>query len=218
MPIPRKRPPKKNFDSPNDFLEIETRLRSENTFSNSEWDGSDWKPVSGISYGISSMLFFYMVFLLANHNPITGDSFVIMMLHNVNLVFHEFGHPAFSFFGETMGILGGTLGQLGIPLVVAVAFWKKRDTLGFAVGCFWFFQNFLDVAVYMADAIDLKLQLIGGLGMEAHDWRNLFLKWDCILSAKKIAGVTSTLGWIGMFWVWLWLGWRCLLTRNAQLQ
>ncbi len=47
---------------------------------------------------------------------------------------------------------GGTLGQLLIPLVVTVAFWRQRDALGFAVGGFWFFENFLDVAVYMADA------------------------------------------------------------------
>jgi hypothetical protein len=218
MPIiPRKRFPKKKPEPANDFLEFDEKPRTRDSF-NDDWDGSDWKPVSRLTYGISTVMFFYMVYLLASYNPITGGSLIIMMLHNVNLVFHEFGHPAFSLFGETMGILGGTLGQLGIPLVVAVAFWKKRDSLGFAVGCFWFFENFLDVAVYMADAIDLKLQLIGGLGMEAHDWRNLFLRWDCILSAKTIAGVTSALGWIGMFWAWLWLGWRCLWTRNAQLQ
>jgi hypothetical protein len=30
----------------------------------------------------------------------------------------------------------------------------------------------------MADARFLKLPLIGGLGMEAHDWRNLFNRFD----------------------------------------
>ena len=80
------------------------------------------------------------------------NSVLMRVLHRVNLVFHEFGHPAFSYFGWTLGISGGTLGQLLIPPVVTVAFWRQRDTLGFAVGGFWFFENFLDVAVYMADA------------------------------------------------------------------
>ena len=66
-------------------------------------------------------------------------SFWMRGLHRVNLVFHEFGHPAFSFFGRTMNILGGTLGQLLIPLIVAIAFWRQRDALGCAVGGFWFF-------------------------------------------------------------------------------
>ena len=39
---------------------------------------------------------------------------------------------------------------------------------------FGFFANFLDLGIYMADARFLKLPLIGGLGVEAHDWRNLF--------------------------------------------
>jgi hypothetical protein len=142
-------------------------------------------------------------------------SFWMRGLHRVNLVFHEFGHPAFSFFGRTMGILGGTLGQLLIPLVVTVAFWRQRDTLGCAVGGFWFFENFLDVAVYMADAQVLLLPLIGGLGGEAHDWRNLFVTFGVLDKTLLIAGVTNTLGWIGIFATWAWLGWRWLCSKST---
>lgn len=38
---------------------------------------------------------------------------------------------------------------------------------GFAFGASWFFENFLDIAHYMADARALILPLIGGLGPEA---------------------------------------------------
>ena len=63
-----------------------------------------------------------------------GQNSVLMrFLHRVNLVFHEFGHPAFSYSGRTLAILEGTLGQGLIPLVVTVAFWRQRDTLGFSV-------------------------------------------------------------------------------------
>ena len=209
MALPRKRPRSDRLD-----LSLKPGRPRAVDLLDEPWGDEGWKPVSGPVYGATTCFFFYLVFLLASENAITGNSFLLMILHNVNLVFHEFGHPAFSIFGNTMGTLGGTIGQLLIPLVVVIAFRRQRDTLGFVIGCFWFFENFLDVAVYMADAIDLKLQLIGGLGMEAHDWRNLFLKWDVILQAKTIAAFTSGIGWVGLFWTWLWLGWRCLLSRK----
>lgn len=160
-------------------------------------------------YATASVVFIYLWYLMVA-DPGMMDRAALRFLHRVNLVFHEFGHPAFGLFGDTLGILGGTLGQLMIPLVVTVAFWRQRDTVGFAVGLFWFFENLLDVAVYMADARALRLPLIGGLGPEAHDWRNLFLQWGVLQQDTRIAGITRALGWIGMVWIWLWLGWRCL--------
>ncbi|MFQ5481924.1 MAG: hypothetical protein ACE5ER_04115 [Nitrospinaceae bacterium] len=178
-------------------------------------DVSDWRPVStGIFTGLTAggaVLGWLLIF----QDPIGGDSWILLILHQTNLVFHEFGHLFFSIFGDTIGILGGTLGQLCIPLLVMAAFFRSRDAAGMACGAFWFFENFLDVAIYMADAHALKLPLIGGLGMEAHDWRNLFLRWDVILHAKTIAGVTATLGWLGFAGTWLWLAHRWRLDRKS---
>ncbi|CAI2718844.1 membrane protein of unknown function [Nitrospina watsonii] len=168
-----------------------------------------WQPVSGMALGCTSAVFAYLMYLMAV-DPGMMDRAALRFLHQVNLVFHEFGHPAFGLFGETIGILGGTLGQLLIPAIVLVAFWRRRDTLGFAVGVFWLFENFLDIAVYMADARALRLPLIGGLGAEAHDWRNLFFQWGLIMQDTQIAAITRTLGWIGMIWIWIWLAWRWL--------
>ena len=173
-----------------------------------------WKPVSFGSLAVTSVCFAFLMYLLKT-DLMGHHSFWMRGLHRVNLVFHEFGHPAFSFFGETMGILGGTFGQLLIPLIVTVAFWRQRDTIGCAVGGFWFFENFLDVAVYMADAQVLLLPLIGGLGSEAHDWRNLFTMWNVLDKTPVIAGATQTFGWLGMFGVWTWLGWRWLCSKNT---
>ncbi len=172
-----------------------------------------WQPVSWIPFAVTSVCFALLMYLLAT--DIMGYNSVLMRwLHRVNLVFHEFGHPAFSFFGRTLNILGGTLAQLMIPLIVMVAFWRQRDSLGLAVGGFWFFENFLDVAVYMADAKVMVLPLIGGLGKEAHDWHNLFMIWDLLGETEIVAGTTNTVGWIGMFSVWAWLGWRWLCSKN----
>ena len=169
-----------------------------------------WKEVPTLQFGSASIGFLVLMFLLATDD---GSSGILYLLHNVNLVFHEFGHPAFSFFGRTMTILGGTLGQLLIPAIVIVAFFRQRDTLGVAVGAFWFFENFLDIAVYMADARVLLLPLIGGGGEESHDWRNLFGQWGLLQWDTRIAGFTQALGWMGMIATWGWLGYHWM-NRN----
>lgn len=165
-----------------------------------------WNPVPTRVMIALSVCFAVMIFLLATVDRSESNSLILFMVHNVNLVFHEAGHWMFGILGnETLMILGGSLNQVLIPLLVAVAFWVRRDAAGFAFALFWMFENFLDVAVYMADARALELPLIGGLGEEAHDWRNLFMRWNLLAKDTLIAKYASTIGWIGMCVVWAWL-------------
>ncbi len=83
---------------------------------------------------------------------LASDDDGFIFLDYVNLVFHEAGHPLFGLFGETVGLYGGTLGQLAMPFLVWLVFWGRRDTLGCAVAGVWFFENVLNIARYMADA------------------------------------------------------------------
>ena len=55
-----------------------------------------------------------------------GESF----LHLINLPFHEAGHIFFSPFGRFLQVLGGTLGQWLVPLVVLCAFVLKGNPFG----------------------------------------------------------------------------------------
>ena len=45
----------------------------------------------------------------------------------INLVIHEAGHLAFSYFGELLEIAGGTILQLMAPIVAAFAFYRQKD-------------------------------------------------------------------------------------------
>ena len=120
-------------------------------------------------------------------------------IHNVNLVFHEAGHLIFAIFGNrTLTVLGGSLNQLLIPFVVLATFIYRKDTAGTGFALFWFFGNFLDVGIYMADGRYLRLPLIGGLGMEAHDWRNLFNRFDLWSVDQLLAKITFYSGWVGI--------------------
>jgi hypothetical protein len=98
------------------------------------------------------------------------------MLHLPNLVFHEAGHVLFGFFGHFLGVLGGSLLQFGLPLVLAGAFLKESDPFGAVVCTWWAGQNLLDLAPYIADARALQLVLLGGrtgAEVEGHDWEYL---------------------------------------------
>jgi hypothetical protein len=79
------------------------------------------------------------------------DGFVVVLDH-ANLAFHEAGHPFFGMLGGTLGLYGGTLGQLVFPIVAAVSFWRRRHAVGVALSGVWLFENFLNIARYMADA------------------------------------------------------------------
>mgnify|MGYP002525704187 CR=1 FL=1 len=117
-------------------------------------------------------------------------------LHNVNLPFHEAGHVIFGIFGQFIGSLGGTLGQLLVPVICGIALLRRHDTFGASVCLWWFGENFLDIAPYMADARAGELPLLGGnYGKSSpygfHDWEFILgetglLAWDKTLAALTL--------------------------------
>jgi hypothetical protein len=58
-------------------------------------------------------------------------------LDRVDLVFHEAGHVIFRFFGEFIGVLGGSLMQVLIPAIVVVYFFARRQRYSAAITVFW---------------------------------------------------------------------------------
>ena len=108
-------------------------------------------------------------------------------LHLPNLIFHEAGHVIFIPFGSFITALGGTLGQLIIPIICSgTLFFKSRDPFGGFVCFWWFGQNFLDIAPYVFDAVYMKQPLVGGvyghsMPYGVHDW-NYILNESGLLS------------------------------------
>ena len=167
---------------------------------------SRWNPPAPYALEALSLLMALLMVLIASKGIFAPDSFILMIVHNINLAFHEAGHVIFGIFGnENLTILGGSLGQVLIPVVVAGSFFLKRDIAGFAFGLFWMGESLLDVALYMEDARLLQLELIGGLGMEAHDWRNLFNHWDLWRVDRQIVSITRWISWLGMLGACLWI-------------
>jgi hypothetical protein len=140
----------------------------------------------------------------------TGES----VLHLINLPFHEAGHLLFMPLGRFMAILGGSLGQILMPLICLGTFvLKTRDPFGASVALWWTAENFMDVAPYINDARAMDLVLLGGFTgkeVDAHDWNNLltmvgWLQHDHRLAQFSygigIALMLLSLGW-GAFVLW----------------
>jgi hypothetical protein len=133
------------------------------------------------------------------------DDGFLLLLDGANLAFHEAGHIFFGLLGMTLGLYGGTLGQLVFPVVAGVKFWQQRQAAAFALSGIWLFQNFLNIARYMADAREQALPLVGG---GEHDWYHIFSRWGLLDSDTTIASMTQTAGWLGMIGCMLWLARR----------
>lgn len=103
-------------------------------------------------------------------------------LDYVNLVFHEAGHVFFAFFGDFLGILGGSILQVLIPAIVVGHFVWQGYLYSAAIALFWVGQSLFNVSVYVKDARARVLPLLGD-DISAHDWHNILgrlglLRWD----------------------------------------
>jgi hypothetical protein len=99
-----------------------------------------------------------------------GGSF----LHGVDQAFHAYGHIMFRPFGERLELLGGSIFQVWAPLFPLVFFmvWH-RDNFAASIMLWWCGQNFMDIAVYVADAPLGVLPLMAGESAR-HDWATWF--------------------------------------------
>jgi len=132
---------------------------------------------------------------------VIGGSF----MHNINLMFHEFGHLFFRPFGEFMTILGGSLFQVIWPWTFLFAFLLKyRDTFAASLMLWWSGQSFVDLSPYIADAYYRGLPLVGGGGEESHDWGNLLTMTGMLESYLTIARLSFFIGSVMMLAAMVW--------------
>jgi hypothetical protein len=131
-----------------------------------------------------------------------------VVLHLTVILFHEAGHVIFSPFGEALRVAGGTLGQLLMPLICAVALHRRGDNFGAAVCLAWMALSGIDASVYAYDAADPVLPLIGGgTGADSfHDFIFLFERYGQLHHARGWAMAIKALGVIGVYASLAWAG------------
>jgi hypothetical protein len=146
----------------------------------------DWKPVSktALIIGVGAAALFFV------HAATDKSGFLI--LDHVNLPIHEAGHPLFGLLGGKIGVWGGTLMELLVPLLFAFYFLRRGETSGTAFCSFWFGENFLYISAYIADARALALPLVGG---GEHDWNLILSDLHLLQQDTMIGDIVRVLGW-----------------------
>jgi len=108
-----------------------------------------------------------------------------------NLLFHEAGHVFFGAFGTTLGILGGTLGQLFFPVACLAHFLRRGSVAEASAAVVWLGENLMNVALYVADA---RAQVLPRVGGDIHDWHWLLSRWGLLAHDAGLARAVHALG------------------------
>jgi len=171
-----------------------------------------WKPVPRPQ--LISWLIFYAGFLGYAFSAHGGFLFIDC----ANLVVHEGGHNLFGWFGPALGLWGGTLFQWLVPFLLAAYFFTERQITGFVFCLFFFFENWLYTATYMADARAQVLPLVttGDPEFVEHDFYAIFSGLGVLNHDTQIAAVVRLLGWCGMIAVTMWMARRTLGTQESS--
>jgi len=166
--------------------------------------GKQWEPVSSVA--LIGWLVFYVV--LIGNAVFHGALFQWFDL--VFVPIHEGGHLLFGYLGEWMMVAGGTFLQLFVPFALAVYFIFRRQLFGTAFCAFFFFEQFLPIGIYMADARCqcLEYVTVGDPELAEHDWFYLFSRAGVVEHDIQIGGFFRVVGWIGMLATVAWFTWR----------
>jgi len=141
----------------------------------------------------SALLCYYSVVLIiqydGNH---TGwhPPLPIWFMDMINLFIHEGGHFFFGFFGMTIGILGGSLMQVLIPILVLWVY--RANQYVQPISLFWIGESLINVSVYIADAPYRRLRLISPNAL--HDWYYLAGRLGIRESIEVIADIVRVCG------------------------
>src|ERR1700751_3975811 len=175
---------------------------------------TDWQPVP--RWALVAWVGFYALFLAYVFHSHGGFLFIDM----ANLVVHEGGHLLFGWFGPVLGLWGGTLLQWLVPFLLAAYFYTQRQTGSFAFCAFFFFENWLYTATYMADARAMVLPLLtaGGDGDSIeHGWNAFLTSLGVLQYDTTIAGIVRFLGWCGMIGVVVWFAWSGWKEKSSEV-
>jgi hypothetical protein len=165
---------------------------------------------------IALLTFFTGQMLFAGIN---GETTIVKVMHLIALPFHEAGHVLLRPAGQFISSLGGTLGQLIMPLICAYALWfKQQDSFGSMIAMWWFGQNFIDISPYIFDARAGQLPLLGGnFGHSSpygfHDWEYLLTETGLINADHTIASVSFGLGIVMMVTA---IGFACYFNKKNR--
>ena len=157
--------------------------------------------------------FAYLTYFLATgYHPVFSSyhpPFVIFVIDTINLFIHEAGHFFFKIFGRFMYMLGGSLFQVLLPLVLLIVTWRQNINQ-IPYSGFWVGESMINVSVYIQDAPFKQLRLINPHLI--HDWNwllNNHLDWaETLGDIVFVVGLMVCIGAVVMGCVFAVVEWR----------
>ena len=130
---------------------------------------------------------------------------------------HEFGHLFFAFMGEFMGVAGGSLMQLLVPIGAAAVLLARREYFGASVAGCWLSFSLSNLAVYVGDAVAQELPLVsfspdGG----EHDWYYLLDHFGALGYDLRLAMLVRRVALLVLVGSFLWGAWLCLRKQRER--
>jgi hypothetical protein len=137
----------------------------------------------------------YLIFFVAtDYQTMIGrehSPFFIMAMDMVDLFIHEAGHFFFSFFGQVIYYMGGSLFQIILPIVTLIVF-ARTSIRSMSFTLFWIGESTVNVSIYIADAQWKRLPLISRHA--THDWNWLCVHLNLLQEAESISSVVNVIG------------------------
>ena len=132
------------------------------------------------------------------------------LLHAPMVPIHEFGHVLFMPFGEFLHLLGGSLFQASLPLMLGGVFLvKNRDPFAAAVMLWWSAVAVMDIAPYIYDAKTPQHILLTGRTGDtgAHDFIDVLGILGLLNHAQPIGYAAHRLGVLMLIASFGWGAW-----------
>jgi hypothetical protein len=140
-------------------------------------------------------------------------------MHLVLLPFHEFGHLLFRPLGEFMMLLGGSLFQVLLPLLLGGYFLvKSRDPFAGALMLWWAAAGIVDTAPYVYDAWKPQHVLLTGRTGDtgAHDFIDVLGDLGLLHKAQPLGYAVHAFGTAVMLLALTWGGWLLAQQYRAR--
>lgn len=140
------------------------------------------------------ILSYLTIYLITDYQTPRGRSdlpFLIFVIDTVNLFIHEGGHGIFQIFGGFIGILGGSLMQILLPVAAIIVNLKSAPNI-LLLSFYWLGHNLINISIYIGDAPYRSLRLISKHAI--HDWGWICDKLEITHLAEGIAAVVMIAG------------------------
>lgn len=144
---------------------------------------------------MSTRLLFFTLIALYFFNASLHHIDTWHLIDGANLAIHEGGHALFAPFGEFISILGGSFLQVLAPCIFAYYFLRRQEFFSGSIMMFWLGESIINVSVYMGDAIDMNLPLVGGENV-IHDWNYLLSTLGVLSYTEILSRLTMSFGFL----------------------